>query len=242
MTEPRTAELTANLARVRARIAAAAQAAGRDPAEVTLVAVSKTFPAADVRILADLGVTDFGENRDDEAAAKAAELAELGLRWHFVGQVQRRKARSVASYADVVHAVDRQPLAAALDRGAHARSAPLDVLVQVSLDPPEQAGNRGGVDPAQAVELAQQIAELPRLRLAGVMGLAPRHGDPGPGFDRLVLVAADVQTVAPAAVIVSAGMSADLVAAVSRGATLVRVGTALFGGRPIRSEDGPPGG
>ncbi|MFD0824006.1 alanine racemase, partial [Micromonospora zhanjiangensis] len=139
----RRAQLDANLSGVRDRIAAACVAAGRDPGEVTLIAVTKTYPAGDVALLADLGVTDVGENRDQEAAAKAAELAAAGLdlRWHFVGRLQRNKCRSVVGYADVVHSVDSARLAVALAEAADRRGRTVQALVQVSLD---GAAGRGG--------------------------------------------------------------------------------------------------
>jgi pyridoxal phosphate enzyme (YggS family) len=226
----RRAELAANLERVRSRIAAAARAAARDPAELTLIAVTKTYPASDVALLAELGVTDIGENRDQEASAKHAAVAALGLRWHFIGQLQRRKSRSVATYADVLHSVDRPQLAQALGAAASGLGRTVDALVQVSLDPPGQAG-RGGVDPAGAVDLARLVATSPGLRLAGVMAVAPLGVDPGPPYRRLAQVSAQVRAEFPDAVVVSAGMSGDLESAVENGATHLRVGTALLGRR-----------
>ncbi|HYF71812.1 MAG TPA: YggS family pyridoxal phosphate-dependent enzyme, partial [Nocardioides sp.] len=144
--EERRAQLAANLATVRERIAAACAGASRDVGEVELVVVTKFFPASDVRLLAELGVRDVGENRHQEAEAKAAECADLGLRWHFIGGLQSNKAAAVAAYADVVESVDRAKLLAGLERGAHHRDRALDVLIQVSLDPPGRDG-RAGVDP-----------------------------------------------------------------------------------------------
>src|SRR5688572_18059087 len=146
--------LAANLDVVRRRIAAACAEAGRPEDDVALVVVTKFFPASDVRLLADLGVTDVGENRHQEAAEKAAECADLGLRWHFIGALQSNKAAAVASYADVVESVDRARLVGPLDRGAGERV--LDVLLQVSLDPPG-AGNRAGADPAALGDLADAV-------------------------------------------------------------------------------------
>jgi pyridoxal phosphate enzyme (YggS family) len=224
-------EVAANLATVRARIAAACDTAGRDPAEVTLVAITKTFPASDVRLLAALGVTDVGENRDQEARAKHAECADLSLRWHFVGQLQRNKCRSVARYADVVHSVDRLSLVGALSAAALAAERAVTALVEVNLDPPETAAGRGGVPAELATELADAVAAAPGLVLGGVMAVAPLGADPGPAFARLAEIAEQVRAEHPAAVIVSAGMSADLEAAVRHGATHVRIGTALLGHR-----------
>jgi pyridoxal phosphate enzyme (YggS family) len=229
--EARRAELARNLAEVQARIAAAATAARRAPQDVTLVVVTKTWPASDVALLATLGVTDVAENRDQEARPKHDALPGLGLRWHFVGQLQRNKARSVASYADVVQSVDRPELALALDRAASAQGRTLDVLVQVDLaDPPEP--HRGGVVPADVLALAETVAGCGALHLAGLMAVAPLDADPGEAFELLRATSLELRAVHPGATVVSAGMSGDLEAAVAAGATHVRVGTAVLGGRP----------
>lgn len=224
----------ANLAALRKRIGAACAAAGRSPEEVTVVAVTKTFPASDVRILAEWGITDVGENRDQEAAPKAAACADLDLRWHFVGQLQTNKARSVARYADVVHSLDRARLASALGRHARAEGREVECLVQVDLDPASRAGvlgPRGGADPRDALAVADAVAAEDGLVLGGVMAVAPREGDPAEAFARLGAVAAGVRDRYPRARTVSAGMSGDLEAAVHRGATHLRVGTALLDDR-----------
>ena len=171
----RRATLIAKLGAVDARIAAACDAAGRDRSDVVLVAVTKTFPASDVRMLADLGVTDVGESRDQEAAEKVRACADLSLRWHFVGRVQTNKARSVISYADVVHSVDRRRLVTALDKAAAAAERDLDVFVQVSLDGDP---TRGGVVEADLSRLADAVADTSRLRLLGLMAIAPLETDP----------------------------------------------------------------
>jgi len=224
-------ELAGNLALVRDRLDAACREAGRAPRDVTLVAVTKTFPASDVRLLAELGITDVGENRDQEAAPKHETCRDLPLRWHFVGQLQRNKARSVASYADVVHAVDRLPLVAALSAAAEAAGRELTALIQVSLDVSHDAG-RGGAEPDFVREIASTLASAPGLRLGGVMGVAPLGADPRSAFAALADVAARIRADHPAATIISAGMSGDLEAAVAHGATHVRIGTALLGRRP----------
>ncbi|GAA3976659.1 YggS family pyridoxal phosphate-dependent enzyme [Actinomadura viridis] len=230
----RRAEIAANLADVRKRIEAACAAAGRDAAEVTLVAVTKTFPASDVRLLAGLGLTQVAENRDQEAAPKAAATADLPLTWHFVGQLQSNKARSVAGYADVVQSVDRPKLVTALSSAAVRAGRTLRCLVQVSLEEPGENGEpegRGGVSPSGAVALADAVAEAGGLVLGGVMAVAPLGADPAPAFARLAEVAAAVRAAHPEATDVSAGMSGDLEQAIACGATHVRVGTALLGGR-----------
>jgi len=224
-------QIAAGLEDVRRRMAAAASSAGRDAAEVTLVVVTKFFPAADVRLLAELGVTDVGENRHPEAGDKVAECTDLGLRWHFIGGLQSNKAAAVASYADVVESVDRTKLVAALNRGAHERGRDVDCLVQVSLDPPG-GRNRGGAHLVDVPGIARAIAEAGALRLRGVMAVAPLGQPPLPAFERLAEVAADLRREHPDADVVSAGMSGDLEEAVRCGATHVRVGSAILGPRP----------
>lgn len=227
----RRAELATNLARVRARIADACAAAGRDRGEVTLIAVTKTYPATDVLHLASLGVPDIGENRDQEAAAKAAEVAAQGaaVRWHFVGQLQRNKARSVVRYADLVHSVDSVRLARALaDAAERGRDRPLDVLVQISIDGDP---NRGGAAGDELDQVVEAVAERPTLRLRGVMAVAPLGWAPDTAFARLAEAAARIRDRHPDATVVSAGMSEDLEAAIRWGATHVRIGSALLGKR-----------
>jgi PLP dependent protein len=223
-------DLAANLSAVRDRIRAAALAAGRDPAEITLVAVTKTRPASDVRLLAELGVRDIGENRDQEAAPKAAACADLDLTWHFVGRLQTNKARSVASYADVVHSVDRPKLVRALAEAATRAGREVGVLLQVSLD---AAPHRGGALPADLPALAEDAAAAaPRLRLLGVMAVAPLGEPARAAFERLRAISERLQRDHPGASWVSAGMTADLEDAIGCGATHVRVGSALLGRRP----------
>jgi len=248
----RTAQLRSALADVNARIAAACAASGRDPAGVTLMVVTKTYPASDVAILAELGVHDIAENRDQEARVKAADLADeqrqWGFRWHMIGQLQRNKCASVAVWADVVESVDRLALVEPLARAAARRAGQLDVLVQVNLDPVPAPG-RGGIPPEAALDLAAAIDAEPSLRLRGVMGVAPAKIPPMPdraddpmsgigvrdiaaaGFARLSAVSAQVRARWPEAVIMSAGMSGDLEAAIAAGSTQVRIGSAILGSR-----------
>jgi PLP dependent protein len=229
-------QIAAGLSEVRGRIAAACAEAGRDESGVHLVVVTKTFPADDVRILADLGVTDVGENRHQEAAGKHAECADLPLTWHFVGALQTNKAAAVAEYADVVHSVDRVRLVRALDKATARTGRPLRCLLQVNLDPTGDdtgvIGRRSGADPGEALDLADEVARHGLLEVAGVMGVAPVGGDPGEAFARLERVGAEVRARHPGATMVSAGMSGDLEAAVRSGATHVRVGSAVLGERP----------
>lgn len=230
MHEPdRREEISAGLREVLAQIDSARSAAGRsDP--VGLTVVTKTFPADDVQILSRLGVRDVGENRDQEARAKAAACAGSPLSWHMIGQLQRNKAASVARWADVVESVDRPELVEALGRGARSADRTLDVLIQVALDPVVRPG-RGGVDPAEAMDLAALVASQDGLRLRGVMGVAPYPGDPDDAFGRLRTVADVVVHRWPGAGVMSAGMSADLEQAIAHGATQVRVGGAVLGDR-----------
>ncbi|MBV2355633.1 YggS family pyridoxal phosphate-dependent enzyme [Streptomyces sp. J2-1] len=236
MTDRRT-QLAANLAAVEERITGACAAAGRDRDEVTLIVVTKTYPASDVRILAGLGVLHVAENRDQDAAPKAAACADLPLTWHFVGQLQTNKARSVVGYADVVHSVDRARLVTALSAQAEAAGRELGCLIQVALDAAADGrGERGGVAPGGIAELAALVAAAPGLRLDGLMTVAPLSGEYAgrerAAFDRLMDLSTDLRRDHPAATMVSAGMSADLEEAVAAGATHVRVGSAVLGVRP----------
>src|SRR4051794_8259086 len=231
MTEVRRAEIATGLDDVRRRMAAAATSAGRDPAEVTLVVVTKFFPATDVRLLAELGVTDVGENRHPEAGDKLAECADLGLRWHFIGGLQSNKAAAVASYADVVESVDRTKLVDGLQRGAHERSHPVDVLLQVTLDPPGHEG-RSGAAAAELSALGDAVESAGMLRLRGLMAIAPLDEDPVAAFGRLAQIRAEFVGERAGATWLSAGMSNDFEAAIGAGATHVRVGSAILGARP----------
>lgn len=227
----RAGEVAASLAQVRARISAACRAAGRPEDDVTLIAITKTFPASDIRVLSSLGVRDVGENRDQEAAPKAAASADLRdrLTWHFVGQMQTNKVGSVVRYADVIHSVDRPRLVTALGAAARKAGRTVTCLVQVSLD--GDLG-RGGAVAADVPFIADAVAREEGLELGGVMAVAPQGAGPLAAFRRLADTAAQVRAAHPAATMISAGMSGDLEAAISAGATHVRVGTALLGGRP----------
>jgi pyridoxal phosphate enzyme (YggS family) len=229
-------ELAGNLAKVEERIVAACAAAGRKREEVTLIVVTKTYPASDVRILSELGVRHVAENRDQDAAPKAAESADLPLTWHFVGQLQTNKVRSVLGYADVVQSVDRARLVGALSKEAVRRERELGCLIQVALDADEGGrGQRGGVGPDGIEELGEIVSRSEGLRLDGLMTVAPLTG-PYAGreqaaFERLMDLSTALRRSHPAANMVSAGMSADLEEAVAAGATHVRVGTAVLGVR-----------
>ena len=218
-------ELADRLSRVDDAIADAARVAGRDPSEITRIVVTKFHPVSMVRELFELGVRDFGENRHQEAAAKAAELTDLDLTWHFVGQLQSKKARQALAYARVVHSVDRESLVTALS-GAHDT---VDCFVQLNLtDDP----NRGGVHPDEAERMAELVAGAAGLRLIGVMAVAPLGEDPRRAFSRVREISERVRTAVPGADRISAGMSGDFWEAVESGATHLRIGTAITGNRP----------
>ena len=222
-------ELRHGLATTEERIAAACASAGRDRSEITLIVVTKTYPASDVELLAELGVTDVGENRHPEAGDKAAEV-EADVRWHFLGGLQTNKAGAVARYADMVHSVDRVKLANSLARGAEAAGRTLPCLVQVDFEATNPG--RSGVVPAGIPELAASIAGSDHLILAGLMTVAPLGEDPAPHFDHLVRLSQELRQDHPDATIISAGMSGDFESAVAAGATHLRIGRSVLGERP----------
>jgi pyridoxal phosphate enzyme (YggS family) len=218
-------ELEERLAAVRTGVADAAHAAGRDPAGITTIVVTKFQPVSLIRELAALGVRDVGENRHQEAQAKAAELADLGLRWHFVGQLQSKKARQVRAYASAIHSVDRESLVDAL----RSDEASVDCFVQVNLtDDP----GRGGVAPAGLDALVEKVLGTPGLSLLGLMAVAPLDEPARPAFARVREMSERVRTLAPAARFLSMGMSHDYREAILEGATHLRIGTAITGIRP----------
>ena len=228
-------ELRYNLRQVRERIEKACEAAGRSADDVTLVAITKTFPVSDVRALTALGVQDVGENREQELKAKAPECPDAT--WHFVGQLQSKKARSVVRYASVVHSVDRSSLVAALSKAAVAEGRTVRCLLQVSLASYGSAeaatgAERGGVGPSAVLELADEVAAADGLELGGVMAVAPLGSDPDEAFAGLRDVASRLRSEHPKADWISAGMTGDLDAAIRHGATHVRLGRALLGTRP----------
>jgi PLP dependent protein len=235
----RPAELVASLAAVRTQLSNAATAAGRDAWSITLIAVTKSFPASDVAILLGLGVADLGENRDQEARAKLTQLGAADRfgsrqgavtpRLHFIGRLQTNKCRAVAQYAFCVHTVDRPSIVTALAEGVRAAERePLPVFVQVSLDGDPA---RGGAVEQALPALADQIAAQDRLRLLGVMAVAPLDQSADEAFARLGDVSVALREQHPYAVGISAGMSGDFELAVKYGATHVRIGSALLGRR-----------
>jgi len=217
--------LAERLASVQGSIADAARDAGRRPREITTIVVTKFQPVALIAELAGLGVQDVGENRHQEAQAKAAELASLGLRWHFVGQLQSKKAKQVRAYASAIHSVDRPALVEAL----RSDDATVDCFVQVNLT--EDPG-RGGVAPDGLDELVEQVLGTPGLRLRGLMAVAPLGEPARPAFARVRLLSERVQRIEPDAASLSIGMSHDFREAILEGATHLRIGTAITGNRP----------
>lgn len=249
MTDPSAgppATLVERLAAVDERIRDAARDAGRDPGGITRIVVTKFHPPSLVRDLVAAGVRDVGENRHQEAAAKAAELADLDVRWHFVGQLQSNKARAVRRYASAVHSVDRpslvralaavpadaDPAAAGSAEAGAADARELDCFLELDLsgDP-----GRGGVDPADLEPLAERVLASPGLRLRGVMAVAPLGAEPRAAFARVRAASARLRALAPEATAISAGMSGDFREAILEGATHLRIGTAITGIRPDRA-------
>ncbi|PRB39441.1 YggS family pyridoxal phosphate-dependent enzyme [Arthrobacter sp. MYb23] len=233
--DPRAAELADRLGLVRQRIESAARAAGRSDLP-TLMVVTKFHPADDVRRLAALGVKDVGENRDQEAASKSAELSGIDVRWHFIGQLQSNKAKSVVRYAASVQSVDRPQLVEALAKAvAREKDATgrgdLDCFIQVSLDH-DAGAHRGGASPSDVELLGEKIASADGLVLSGLMAVAPLGVDPNAAFERLAGISEALRALHPAAVGISAGMSQDLEAAVRFGATHLRIGSDILGSRP----------
>ncbi|MFC6355838.1 YggS family pyridoxal phosphate-dependent enzyme [Luethyella okanaganae] len=219
------AGLAERLASVRAGIADAAAAASRSPDDVTTIVVTKFHPASLIADLVGLGVHDVGENRHQEAQAKAAELAALPLTWHFVGQLQSKKARQVRAYADVIHSIDRSSLVSALASEEQA----VDCFVQLNLtDDP----GRGGVGPAGLSALVDEVLTAPGLRLLGLMAVAPLDEEPRRAFARVRELSESIRSQAPDAVALSMGMSQDYRDAILEGATHLRIGTAITGNRP----------
>jgi len=233
VSDDRRQELSGRLTDVRRRIDRACVAAGKDAGDVTLVVVTKTWPAGDLRLLHELGVRDLGENRLQELEEKASELADLHIRWHFVGQVQSNKAAKLARYADVVHSVDSERVALKLGGGAHRFDHAVDCLVQVNLDAAGAGSGRGGVSPDDVEPVARALDSGGMVRLRGVMGIAPLDADPVPAYAQLLETSRQIISTHPRATWVSAGMSDDFEAAIEAGATHVRVGSAVLGARPL---------
>ena len=226
--------IAARIEHVKARIRRAAEACGRDPASVRLVAVAKTFPAEEVRRAAAAGATEVGENYIQEAREKFEALAGLGLTWHFIGHLQSNKARQAVRMFDLIHTVDSARLASEIDRAAAKMGKRQEVLVQVNV-----AGEttKSGVAPEAAPALVRELAGMEAIRVRGLMTMPPFFDDPErarPFFAELRRIAERIQALGLPGVAMeelSMGMTGDFEAAIAEGATLVRVGTAIFGGR-----------
>jgi hypothetical protein len=224
-------DIQSNLEKINYRIAAACASSKRNVSEITLIAVTKTYPASDVDLLKQLGIENVGENKDQEASGKISQVKEK-FSWHFIGQLQSNKAKSVVTYADLIHSVDRLSLAKELQKSASAIAKKQKVLIQVDLDQSGPDASRGGVWPADLAELAQFISQSENLGLAGLMSVAPLGENPSEAFQRLAQIRSDFLKNYPNAVTLSAGMSEDLEAAIEHGATHLRIGSALLGERP----------
>ena len=219
----RAAEISTNLQVIRDRVASAAEGAGRDPKEITLIAVTKTFPVTDVKILYELGVRDFGENRDQEGSVKFSELPG-DCNWHFQGQIQSNKLKSIAAWADVIHSIDDISHAKKLS----SLVASKEIFVQVSLD---NLPGRGGVNPEQLHDFLGEVTALANLNVRGLMAVAPLDETPLEAFKRLKTLSETVIKTHPNTWEISAGMSNDFEAAISQGATHIRIGSQILGVR-----------
>ena len=223
-------QILSNLESVKEKISAAAQAAGRSPSEITLIAVTKTFPVSDLEILYELGVRNFGENRDQEAAPKVGVLP-ADITWHFQGGIQSNKLKSISNWASVIHSVDKFKYAQMISQFSVGKTK--EIFIQVSLDTLPQS--REGVDPAELMQLAEQIMSLPNLEVKGLMAVAPLDQPTEQAFVRLQQIQQKFIQLYPAASSLSSGMSGDYELAISLGATHVRIGSSILGNRsPIK--------
>ena len=223
-------QILSNLESVKEKISTAAQAAGRAPSEITLIAVTKTFPVSDLEILYELGVRNFGENRDQEAAPKVGVLP-ADITWHFQGGIQSNKLKSISNWASVIHSVDKFKYAQMISQFSVDKTK--EIFIQVSLDTLPQS--REGVDPADLMQLAEQIMSLPNLEVKGLMAVAPLDQPTEQAFVRLQQIQQKFIQLYPAASSLSSGMSGDYELAISLGATHVRIGSSILGNRsPIK--------
>jgi len=226
----RKTEIEENLNQVRQKITDAAAKSGRNPNEINLIVVTKTFPISDLEILYSLGVREFGENRDQEASVKAKALPQ-DINWHFQGGIQSNKLKSICSWASVIHSVDQFKYAKIISEQPSVKAR--QIFIQVSLDEPPES--RGGVDPAKLIELANQISSLPNIKVLGLMAVGPVDREIEPAFARLQQIQAGFLTDFKDAVFLSSGMSGDYELAISYGATHLRIGSSILGNRaPIK--------
>lgn len=217
-------EISGNLEKVKEQIKLAAASANRLSEEITLVAVTKTFPVSDIEILYSLGIRDFGENRDQEASAKVGLLPK-DVRWHFQGQIQSNKLKSITSWASYIHSVDQLKYAQMISDYSAGNEKP--IFMQVSLDKPPQS--RSGVNPSELLELAGAISELPGIRLEGLMAVAPVNSPAEQAFAELEDIRSDFLSTFPDAKSLSIGMSGDYQIAIKYGATHIRIGSSILG-------------
>jgi len=223
-------EIEENLNQVRKSIADAASKSARNPDDINLIVVTKTFPISDLEILYSLGLREFGENRDQEASVKAKALPQ-DINWHFQGGIQSNKLKSICSWASIIHSVDQFKYAQIISEQKSA--TPMQIFIQVSLDQPPES--RGGVDPGKLIELANQISSLPNLKVLGLMAVGPVDREIEPAFARLQQIQAGFLTEFKDAVFLSSGMSGDYEMAISYGATHLRIGSSILGNRaPIK--------
>jgi pyridoxal phosphate enzyme (YggS family) len=221
-------EIEENLNQVRKNIAEAASKSGRNPDDINLIVVTKTFPISDLEILYSLGLREFGENRDQEASVKAKALPQ-DINWHFQGGIQSNKLKSICSWASVIHSVDKFKYAQIISEQKSA--TPMQIFIQVSLDQPPES--RGGVDPAKLIELANRISSLPNLKVLGLMAVGPVDQEVEPVFARLQQIQASFLTYFKDANFLSSGMSGDYEMAISYGATHLRIGSSILGNRAL---------
>ena len=223
-------ELAINWQAVQTAVTTACESAGRNFAEVQIIAVTKTWPASDVDLLAELGVTNVGENRDQEASTKHSQVTAANLKWHAIGQIQTNKVKSIAKWADVVHSIDRPELVEAFAKALKDSSKKLDVFIQLNLDD-HAAEHRGGATADELLKLAAKVSAVPNLNLIGVMGVAPLEGAAAAAFGKLQHLSVELQSQYPDASYISAGMSMDYEIALKYGATHLRIGSAILGSR-----------
>lgn len=226
MSLDRKAEIAANLLEVKERITNATAKIGRNPADINLIAVTKTFPISDLQYLYELGVRDFGENRDQEASEKVGHLP-ADINWHFQGQIQSNKLKSITSWASYIHSIDQLKYAKMVSEFAGGQHK--SIFLQVSLD--QVPESRGGVDPAKLVELANGITEFANLNLMGLMAVAPLEENTDQAFSRLAKIHSNFKESFPTAKYLSAGMSGDYETAILHGATHLRIGSSILGNR-----------
>ena len=231
MSISRQQEINENYQKIQNRILKSCNSVGRDPSEVTVIAITKTYPASDIDLLKNIGIHNVGENKDQEASQKFNEVKNK-FTWHFVGQLQTNKVKSVVQYADFIHSVDRISLAKEIQKMSKKIDKVQKVLIQIDLDESQNDENRGGVNPSQLIELAQEISSCPNLELKGLMSVAPLNVSSKEAFLKLAKIQLEFLKTYPFAKMLSAGMSEDLEDAVSHGATHLRIGSALLGERP----------